>query len=373
MNNCIGIIKSNHSSSNKYNGLTNARPDYMLPFGGRYRAIDFTLSNFSQYGLSKVLVFAGANIRSTLDHVGNGKNWGMDKRYDGLLINPPNYGQIGREDTEIYSYYNALKFFDDAKQENVYICNPMVIARIDIKRAYKEFVDNDYDVMFLYKKQDDREGEFFKTRKIIFDRNNNPINIGMHLGTEHTFNMYVENMFIKKDVFKKIVKEALEEGSSDNLVQAISNNKEKLNIGVLEISRHVEYIRDTISFYRANMNLLDQDIYYDLLLAGEGIRTKSKDEPSTLYLDGNNTFNSLVANGCIIEGEVENSILFRGVKIGKNAIVKNSVIFQKAEIEDNAVIINSIIDKNTVIKEGVFVQGALNNPYVVEKNMVIEK
>lgn len=373
MNKCIGIIKSGKPLENNYSTLTKNRPDYMLPFGGRYRAIDFTLSNFSEHGLSKVLMFAGRNIRSTLDHIGNGKNWGLDKRYDGLMINPSSYiGQTGME-SEIQTYFDSLRFFEDAKQENIYIADPMVISRIDITKAYKEFLDNNYDVMFLYRKQKDNDYEYLNARKLVFNKDNKPINIGVNLGTESIFNMYIENMFIKKDLFMKLVKESIEKGDADNLLKAIFNNKDDLNIGTLELFRHVEYIRDLNSYFKSNMNLLNPGIYADLLLTGEGIRTKSKDEPSTFYVEGNKASNSLIANGCIIKGEVENSILFRGVKIGKNAIVKNSIIFQKAEIADNAVIINSIIDKNACVKEGVFVQGTSNNPYVVEKNMAVEK
>lgn len=373
MNNCIGIIKSGKYIQADYSSLTKTRPDYMLPFGGRYRTVDFTLSNFSEHGLSKVLVFAGKNIRSTLDHIGNGKNWGLDKRYDGLMINPISYANHGDSTSEIQTYFDSLRFFEDANQENIFISDPMVISRIDITKAYNEFLDNDYDVMFLYRKQKDSNYEYLNARKLVFNADNKPINIGINLGTEHIFNMYVENMFIKKDLFMKLVKESIEKGDADNLLKAIFNNKDKLNIGSLELFRHVEYIRDLNSYFKANLNLLNPGIYADLLLTGEGIRTKSKDEPSTLYVEGNKVSNSLVANGCIIKGEVENSILFRGVKIGKNAIIKNSLIFQKAVIEVNAVIINSIIDKNCTVKEGVFVQGTSNNPYVVEKNMIVEK
>lgn len=372
MKNCIGIINSGNERKD-YGTLTKNRPDYMLPFGSRYRTIDFTLSNFAEHGLSKVLLFGGMNIRSTLDHVGTGKSWGLDKRVDGLMINPPVVREMGGVDTEMVTYYNSLRFFSDAEHKYVYISNPMILTRIDINKAYQDFLENEYDVMFIYRKQEDENGDYLNARKIIFDENDNIINIGHNLGTENIFNMYVENMFIKKDLFMSLVKESVEKGNADTLIQAIFNNKRRLKIGGLELFRHVEFIRDLNSYYKANTNLLNYGIYADLLLAGEGIKTKSKDEPSTLYLEGNNVSNSIVANGCIIEGDVQNSVIFRGAKIGKNAIVKNSIIYQKAVIEDNAIVVNSILDKNVIIKEKVFVQGAQNNPYIVEKNMVVEE
>lgn len=101
------------------------------------------------------------------------------------------------------------------------------------------------------------------------------------------------------------------------------------------------------------------------------VYTKSKDEPSTLYAETAKMSNSLVANGCIIEGEVENSVLFRGVHIHKNAIIRNCIINQGTEIEENAVCVNTITDKNALIESGVTVAGSSNNPYVIGKNQVI--
>lgn len=371
MKDCIGIINSNDQSYG-YGSLTNNRPEYMLPFAGRYRTIDFTLSNFSEHGLEKVLMFGGKNLRSTLDHVGNGKNWGLDKRHDGLMINPPSYHKEGLADNEISKYYDAIRYFEESDRENIYIADPMVISRINITKAYDEFITNGYDVMFLYREQDDPNGDYLKCNKLIIDKDNNITNIGRNLGTENTFNMYIENMFIKKDLFIKLIKKSIEEGNADTLIQSIFHNKEDIKIGGLQLFRHVEFIYNLQSFYKSNLNMINYGIYADLLLSGNGLKTKSKDEPSTNYLKGNKVKNSIVANGCKIAGEIENSVIFRGVKVGKNAIIKNSIIFQKADIEDDAVIINSIVDKNAVVKKGAFVKGASNQPFIVEKNQVVE-
>lgn len=371
MKNCIGLINSGDSKNN-YGSLCDKRPDYMLPFGGRYRIVDFTLSNIAQHGIQKVVLYGGRNIRSTLDHVGNGKSWGLNRRRDGLMINPPSYGK-DNSISNMKTYYKSLPFFEDTELEHIYASNPMFISRIDISKAYKEYLENDYDVLLLYRKQEDNMGQYLNAQKIILDENGNLENIGLHLGTENVFNMFIENLFIKKEVFIRLVKESMEKWNAITLTQAIVNNKSKLNIGLLEVSRHVEMIRDLNSYYHANMNLLNHGIYIDLLYDGEGILTKAKDEPSTLYRDGCRVSNSILANGCIIEGQVDNSIIFRGVEIGKNAIVKNSIIMQKGVVEDGAIVINSIVDKNGEIRENVFVQGAYNNPYVVEKYQVIER
>jgi len=135
----------------------------------------------------------------------------------------------------------------------------------------------------------------------------------------------------------------------------------------------VEYIKDIKSFYDANMKLLNRGISRELFFEGGTIFTKSKDEPPTLYKDLATVNNSLIANGCIIEGEVQNSIIFRGVKIGKGSIVKNSIVMQKSIIEDNAIVVNSILDKYAKIGNGVRIIGSTLMPYVVEKAQRIRK
>lgn len=372
MKNLVGLIKSGQNTQH-YQSLLNTRPEYMLPFGARYRLIDTTLSNFHEHGITKVLLHGGSKIRSTLDHVGNGAHWEMDKRENGLVITTPSLEEIESNNRRMLSYYESLTFFDEEDIEDIYIANPMVISRVDITSAYKKFKEENYDAMFLYRVQEDYTGRYLNARKIIFDSDGNVENIGINLGTENIIPLFMDHIFIKKEVFMKIVKDAVEKDSARSLSQAIMNYKNELKIGSFEVKSHVEYIRDLQSFYIANLNLLNEGIYADLFLLGSGILTKNKDEPSTLYKEGNKVSNSILANGSIIEGEVSDSVLFRQVKIGKNAIVKNSIIFQGAIIEDGAIVVNSIVDKNAVVKQNVFVQGTHNNPYVVPKNKVLEK
>lgn len=372
MKNLMAIIKSTFETKN-YGPLLNSRPDYMLPFGSRYRVIDFMLSNFREHGIFKVLLHGGENIRSTLDHVGNGKHWEMDKRNDGLVIDAPLTNRFIGNSERIASYYDSFHFIEHSKHEHIYIANPMVLGKINITEAYNKYLENEYDVIFLYSRQEDKNGEFLNSRKIVLDENGNIINVGVNLGTESVVNIFIDQLIIKKEVFKEIITDSLEKENARTIVEAVMNNRGKLKIGVYEVKNHIEYIRDLNSFYRANLNLLNVGIYADLFLMGTGVLTKNKDEPSTMYKEGNKVSNSIIANGCILEGEVSDSVLFRGVQIGKNAIVKNSILFQGVKVEDGAIIVNSVIDKYAVIKKNVFVQGTTSNPYVVPKDEILEK
>ncbi len=372
MKKCTGIIMSNQLKNN-YGSLSQTRPDYMLPFGSRYRIIDFALSNVANYNLSQVMLYAGKNVRSTLDHLGNGENWELNRRSNGLLINPPSFDEMTNLRSEIVTYYDSLTHYEYSNTEVVYVENPMTIAKINLSNAYEDFLDKDYDVMLVYKKTANEEKIYGGMNKVILDSSNQFVNVGVNLGTEDEFNLYLGRVFLKKEVFMSLVKESVENANAQTLLQAIMNHRSRLKIGTYEVSSHVEIIHDTVSYYRANLNLLNKEVYDELFYKGGMVYTKSKDEPSSLYKEGSKVTNSLIANGAIIEGQVENSIIFRGVRVHKNAVVRNSVLIQKTIVGENAVLVNTITDKYSQIEPGVAVAGAESHPFVVGKNEIIER
>lgn len=372
MRKCTGIILSNQID-NSYGNLSKSRPDYMLPFGGRYRIIDFSLSGMSNLNLSNVMLYAGKNVRSTLDHVGNGNNWELNRRNNGLLINPPSFNTATNRRSEIMTYFDSLQFYEESDSQHIYIEDPMAIAKANLTEAYNVFKNNDYDVLLIYKKVKDEEGIYIGKNKLILDSSGNVLNVGINLGTEESFDLYMGRLFIKKKVFIDIIKNSVETGTAQTLLQGIVNNISRLKIGTLSVDCHVELISDIVSYYRANMNLLKPEIYEEMFYKGGLVYTKSKDEPSALYKDGCKVSNSLIANGAIIEGQVENSIVFRGVHVGKNSIVRDCILIQKSEISENAIFINAIADKYSIIEEGVQIMGAKSSPYVVAKNEVVKK
>lgn len=371
MKNCSGVIFSPEQDQN-FGELVSDRPNYMLPFGCRYRIIDFALSNMANYNLSDVLLYAGSNIRSTLDHVGDGSNWEMNRRDRGLVINPVSYSRGFNTVSEIESYFQSISYYEHSEQEHIYIENPMVIAKINLKDAYDTFVQNDDDVMLLYKGMVDEMGYLNGMRKLILDKDDGHfINVGYYLGTDPNVDLLIGRMFIKREVFIQLVKHSVENGTAVTLLQAILNHKNRLKVGTYPVRCEIEPIFDVDSYYRANMHLLNPEVYDEIFYQGGMVYTKSKDEPSTIYRNSSKPVHSLVANGCMIAGQVENSIIFRGVQIGKNAIVRNCIINQETIIKDNAVCVNVITDKYAVIEEGVTIAGAFTHPFLVGKDEVI--
>lgn len=372
MQNCIGVILG-EMSGEKYGSLSKNRPAYMLPYGGRYRLIDFTLSNLANNDFSSVILYAGTNMKSTLNHIGNGKPWELNRRRNGLAIFPSIYGIGDNNINEIKIYYNSLQFYEEAKEDTLYFTDPMIIDKEDLTEPYEKFRKEDYDVLLFYKNLDDTIGRYIGERKLIYNNQGELSNIGINLGTEENFSMLVRLGFIKKDIFIDLIKETTENRSEKKLINAIANKIGELKIGLFNQEENIEIIRDLKDFYKSNMRLLKKEQYNNIFYKNGVVLTKSKDEPPARYGKSAIVKNSLVANGCIINGQVQNSIIFRGVTVEKDAIVKNSILFENTIIEKDSVLVKVITDKSVTIKEGVSLFGSSENPYVINKNSVIKE
>lgn len=345
----------------------------MLPFGGRYRIVDFILSNMVNHGIRTVALYTGDKIRSTMDHLGDGRPWELNRRINGLFIFAPQIDDESNRLGDIYQYHITEDFFLDAKEKYILIANPNIIGKVDITAAFNHFKSTDADITLVYNEKCNDRDDYINSDKLIIDKNGRLINIGLNLGAEEKFNLFMHMGFLKKEVFLKIVKESMETGEDLDFKQGLIRYKNQYNINTYEFKGHVEKINNLESYYNANMNLLNEDIFKELFFKGGSVFTKSKDEPSTYYSAESKVDNSLIANGCIIKGTVENSILFRGVRVGKNAIVKNSILMQKTVVEDGAVIVNTISDKYGTVEEGSKIAGSRTNPYVVEKKSIIDQ
>ncbi|MFW5648247.1 MAG: glucose-1-phosphate adenylyltransferase subunit GlgD [Candidatus Alkaliphilus sp. MAG34] len=367
---CLGII-SFEDIGNEFGALCKNKPVYMLPFAGRYRLVDFTISNMINHGLCTIAVYTGRKVRSILNHLGDGKPWDLNRKTSGLSIFPPLFDEEKRRSSDIYQYHTTEEFFTDSKAEYILIANPNIISKVNLTKVFEHFLDTGADITVVYKKQRNGDSGYINADSLIIGNDGRFINIGVNLCSKSEFNLFMNMAFIKKGVFLDIVRMVMETGEDIYFKQAIVNYKDMYKINSYEFEGHIEYIRGIKSYYDANMNLLDKKIYKELFLEGGTILTRSRDEPSTFYVTNSKVRNSLVANGCIIEGEVEDSILFRGVKVERNAVVKNSILMRGAVVKENSVLINTILDKHVIVKKGVNIVGIKSNPYTIEEDMVV--
>ncbi|MFA7412537.1 MAG: glucose-1-phosphate adenylyltransferase subunit GlgD, partial [Tissierellaceae bacterium] len=285
MDKCLGIITALERDSN-FGSLCKNRPSYMLPFGGRYRLIDFTISNMVNHNIRTIAVYTGEKIRSTMDHLGDGKPWDLNRRINGLFLYPPiNDNHIGFRMGDIAQLYSTMEFFHRTREEYVFLSNPNIIAKLNIEEAFRHFISSGADMTLIYKEQSDPEGKLINCDKIHIRENGLFENLGVNLSTEEKFNHYIGMAFVKKNILIKIIKDSIENGNTSHFKDALILYKDKYIINSYEFKGHVETIRDLRSFYKANLNLLSKDISRELFFKGGAIYTKSKDEPSTLYTE----------------------------------------------------------------------------------------
>ncbi len=374
MKNCLGIINLSEIDNN-FGVLCQSRPTSMLPFAGRYRIIDFMLSNMVNSGITAIGIFTGNKVRSVMDHLGSGRPWDLDRKINGLFLFTPTYDYTTtyKRVGDLDLFYQNNSFIRYAKQDNLFLSKSYMVANIDLNKAYQEFLESDADICMLYKSVDDPNKSFIGCDKIHLDENGAFKSIGTNLGKDEHFNLSLEMYFMKKSVYFDILFDAIETGSANFLKQAVFNNLHKFKVTVHEFDGHVFCINNIKNYMDANFAILNPETANDLFFKHGQIFTKVKDEPSTYYKSNAEVVNSFVANGCQIDGHVENSIIFRGVKIDKGAVVKNSIIMQKADIQDGVHLDYVILDKRATIEENITLVGEPNSPYVAGKKASISK
>jgi glucose-1-phosphate adenylyltransferase len=377
MNGVIGVVNLG-SATVSLGALTRSRSIASVPFGGRYRLIDFPLSNMSNSGLQKVAIFSPQQCRSLVDHLGAGKEWDLDRRHGGLFVLPPVHEPASMEyKGDLQNLYGHLDYFDRSKEEIVVVAHSHLIYNVDYQKCIDFHIREKADITMLYsempkgsrKKGNQTYLQIADRRVIGMQRATAQEDVG--LDSSHISNLFLESFIINKQRLVQLMKDSISKGKYDLTDDILFAHVNKLKTLAYRHTGHVAVIDSISDYFDASMQLLQPDLYQSLFFHPGLIYTKIKDEPPTKYFESSNVHRALIANGCEIEGTVENSILFRGVKVGKGAQIKNCIIMQKCVIEPGAYIEQAILDKEVVVSEGQILLGNASEPVVLPKRMVL--
>ncbi len=340
-----------------------------VPFGGRNRLIDFTLSNFIHANISKVGIFAKENYRSMMDHLGTGKEWDLDRRNGGLFFFPPMHpNKMIRGDLD--QFKDQIDFFHRSAADLVVISPGHHVCKIDFTDVIKEHKKSKADITLVYKAY---EGEpvskpLYHTCKI--DEAGEVQDIGLYTRIDEGDLVCLETYVINKEVLIDIIESCVNNKEYDLLKDGIKANLTKRRVNGYAFEGVLPFIHSLRTYHTSNMTMLDPHVLQSFFFRDWDIFTKVKHEPPAKYSAFSKVNKSLIANGCDIEGIVENSIIFRGVKIRKGAVVKNCIIMQKGEIEEGALLENVITDKQVKVRKNQVVMGDLD-PMVIKKGEII--
>lgn len=370
----LGVIFSNIHDKD-LGVLTASRTLASVPFGGRYRLIDFVLSNMVNSGITKVGVITKTSYQSLMDHVGSGKNWDLSRKNGGLMVLPP-YG-AGAAQTPYNSRYQAIKniesFLRRSDERYVVMSDCDTVCNIDLGDVVQFHKDKAADITVVYRKKKISDLDEKKER-MSFDISASgkvikAVNSDRLVGD---LNIYTNIFVINREFLLNLLDNERELGISSFKYDIIIRGATDFQIYGYEHTNYFASIDTVANYYKHSMELLDKNIR-DSLFSNNGadIYTKVRDSAPARFCSGANVRNSVVADGCIIDGEVVNSILFRGVKVAKGAVVSNSIIFQDTVIGENSKLHCVIADKQAHILDSRQLSGHETHPYFITKNCVI--
>ncbi len=374
--NALGIIFPN-SYDLLVPELVNIRLMASIPFASRYRLIDFTLSSMTHSDIGNVSIMVNNNYHSLMDHLGSGREWDLVRKNGGLNIFPP----FAEKDSKPYvgrvgALAGILNFLKNQKETYVILTDANIAVNFDFKAMLQAHIDSGADVTIAYNEQELPEslvklpsnGRCFYYTFEVEDGRVTKIYVNSKESGVQNFSM---NMYVlEREFLISLIEEAYVHGHEfferDILVPKLN----QLNVQAYKCEDYIARINDLKSYFDENMKLLD-DYNLNALFSGPPIYTKLHGGNPTRYIDGCKAQNVMAADGCIIEGEVENSILFRSVKIAKGAKVKNCVLMQGTVVEAGADIEYLVTDKNVTITAGKEMKGTDSFPVYIGKNQTV--
>lgn len=359
--------------------LTSERLMASIPFGGRYRMIDFLLSSMVNCGIDNISILVRENYFSLTDHLGSGREWDLVRKNGGLNIFPP----FAQKSMNVYggrieAIAGILGFLRSQKEKYVVMADTNIAMNFDFNAMIDAHVASGADITVAYKKEelpadlatmrdDSSKGTYY-----TFDMDDEDRINGIHINSQKSgVQNYGMNVYVmERELLIDTINTAFIGGGVYFERDILLPHLDDMKICGYEYTGYTSRILSLRGYFDENMKLLD-DENLDALFSGHAIYTKIRDDNPTRYIGDAKASNVMIADGCVIEGEVENSILFRGVKIGKGAKVKNCILMQDTVVEDGADLEYVITDKKVHVSEGKNLSGTDTFPVFVAKRQTV--
>lgn len=370
MRDTMGIIIA---GDEKIPPITDIRSIAAMPIAGRYRIIDFVLSNMANAGIVNVGVATTSKYSSLMDHIKSGKPWDLDRKKQGLNILPPDLERtMGRIKGDMDLLAGIKDYIRRSHQTYVILVLGAGIYNINFKKVLEAHKENQADITMVYKDMtgsDERELSRFTL--IDINGENCVTDIEVKPYYPKTSNASLGIYVMEKALLESIIDECSARGDHDFIKDAIAKKMDGLRIFGYKFDGYADIVDSMKSYYRNNMLFLQEDVRKELFNPKSPIYTKTKDQTPAKYGEEAEISNCFISDGCIIEGKIENCILSRGVKIAKNAVVKNSIIMQDAVIEEGVELDHVVFDKEVHITKGRRLIGQECYPLAIAKGTIV--
>ena len=376
MKNTLGIIIG-FDSNNDLRELSEHRPVASVPFGGRYRVIDFMMSNLVNSGCYQVAVLMRDKYQSLLDHLGSGKDWDLSRKRGGMFLLPPNAFAPKSSPLVTENYRTSLEalgsisdMLNKNKSEHVLICSADIVANIPLDEVMKEHKKSEADVTIVCTKNP--EGGAFDMFLDLSPRHEvEDIRNGDNMGGKckyKSIGIYIMKRKYLQSLLSDCVTHNLRSFERDAM-QHVFKRGDKVHGYVFD--KYSAKIENVKGYFSASMDMLDKDIRDQVFLENRPILTKIYDEAPTYYGEDAEVSDSLIADGSRIEGTVKNSIIFRGCTIAKDAVVKDSIVLPNSSIGEGVELSYVVTDKGVTVRENRKMVGGATYPVAIAKNATV--
>lgn len=370
MSNAAGIITCN-TRPEQFRGMLSRRSIATLPFGGRYRLMDFVLSSMVNAGIRTVGIVAPYHYNSLLDHLGAGKDWFLDRKGDGLFL-LPGVGRGLRKDRAFLTLQDLCEnrgFVQRFRGDCYVIATADKVINLDVEEVLDFHEREGAQLTMVYRAEPFNEDPF-ETHQLTLSAPNGAVTGLFREHTNQGDGYFIGVMVINRTVLEQIL-DGYENSGQMDILDVVAQNLDSLQVRGFCFGGYLRAVESVHSYLQANMDLLLPQVRAELFWGEKKTLTKVKDCPPTRYGPRAQVTNCMVSSGCMIEGWVENSIIARDVRIGKGAIVKNCVIMQQSRIGEGARLENVILDKQVQVSPQVLLQGNEQDPIVINKNTVV--
>ncbi len=343
----FGIVTSTPRRVNVY-GLQDYRPAGAFTFIGKFRVIDFPVSNFSNSGIKNIQVYLNKHPKALTDHLGTGRSYNLNSKRDRLQLFYCNHHlENDVYNTDVSDYLDNLSFIEELPHDYVIIAPCYMVYKQDFSQLLEDHILSGSDITMLYHKVNNARDHYLNCRVLGVDQEQMVTSLEINRGNRQNQCIFMDTYIMKKDLFIDLVQQAAKYSSTYSLAQMISVliKREELEISAVQHKGFFASIDDLQSYYEANLSMLEIKNARDLFQDGWWIYTRTTDSNPTRVHDTAKVTNSMIANGCHVQGTVENSVIGRAVTIGKGAVVKNSVVLDHAYIGDGVTVDSQIVDK----------------------------
>lgn len=362
----LGILNFENSNYNVA-GITDSRPIGSVSFLGRYRILDFMLSNLTNSGMSNVHVFIKEKPRSVIQHIHRTDYNINSKRGNISLFHGEKEISNKLYNTDISSFMANMQYIEQVNTPYVVVAPAHFIYTINFKDVLDAHIKNNNDITMVYHNVEDAKEHFIGCDSLEFGKNQRVKNIVQNYGKYKNRPISLEAYVLSKALFIDLCHKAQDVSSLYWFKDIVNDSLAELNVYAYQHKGYVACMNSLKAYYDASMDLRDFDVAKTLFKKSWPIHTMTNDSCPTLYKDDGCAVGSIIGNGCIIEGKVINSIIGRNVVVKKGTVIKNSIILPSALVNKNSVIENAIIDRYAIVTHVKELKGTKENPIYVKR------